>query len=193
MITLNNTSDCQRYRLCSLIKFAAVVCIILSAPNIFSQTVDTLWVERWEGNWQANWHTEPGVWDVGKPSIGPKAPFSGQKCATTGLVANYPEPVDAWMVRHSTFRVPPASENPRLRFWHWFDFSAYDYGEVQIRVGNKTTTKWNTIGGPYYNWGSGVYTYTSIDLSSYADSTVQIAFYIHTQTCCGFGPNTSSG
>ena len=30
--------------------------------------------------------------------------------------------------------MPSASQNPRLRFWHWYSLSSADYGKVQIKV-----------------------------------------------------------
>lgn len=81
------------------------------------------------------------------------------------------------MIRHTSFILPAAEQNPRLRFWSWFDFSAGDYGLVQIKTGSG---EWQTISPPYINKSSGAWTYPSIDLKEFSGSSVQIAFQIIT-------------
>lgn len=165
--------------------------IISLTTTAWSQIPDTLWSEKWEGDWTINWHIESGTWEVGVPTSGPGKPRQGQKCAATVLNGNYSEPVDTRLIRHTPFVVPRKDKNPRLRFWHWYSFSAGDFGQVQIKVGNGA---WKPIPTSYTNTGSGVWTYPSIDLSSYADSTIQISFYFHSEDVFGNGgPDVSSG
>src|SRR5687768_12186492 len=70
----------------------------------------------------SRWAVDNGTWQIGTPTIGPAAntagfrTFSGTKCATTGLAANYAENVSTRLIRVSSFIVPAASTNPRLRF-----------------------------------------------------------------------------
>ncbi|MDI6803003.1 MAG: T9SS type A sorting domain-containing protein [Bacteroidota bacterium] len=52
-------------------------------------------------------------------------------------------------------------------------------GSVQIKVG---TGNWQTISPQYYRY-SGCWTYTSIDLTSYADSVVKIGFLFTSTNC----------
>ena len=120
---------------------------------------------------------------------GPDSAYNGQKCAATVLAGNYSEPVDTRLIRHTSFVVPSASENPRLRFWYWFSFAAGDYGEVQIKT---SYGDWETISNQMNNYGSTAWSYGSIDISSYADSTVQIAFYFHSHKA-GYYNDVSSG
>ena len=156
-----------------------------------SQTIDTLWIEDWENpNWPNDWHVSAGTWEVGNPTSGPNSAHSPGNCAATVLNGNYSEPVDSKLIRHISFIVPPSSDNPRLRFWHWYSFSSGDFGEVQISTDGGTT--WETISPTYTNTGSGVWTYPFIDLSAYADSTVQIAYYFHSHRVGSFG-NVSTG
>lgn len=168
---------------------AFFISILLFTANVYSQISDTLWTENWEGNWTNDWHVTFGTWEVGMPSGGPDTTFNGLNCAATILSGNYTEPVDSRLVRHTTFVVPPASENPRLRLWHWYSFSSGDYGEVQIKVGSGD---WATVSETYTSTGCGIWTHCFVDLTPYADSTVQIAFYFHSQKI-GYYSNVSSG
>ena len=143
-----------------------------------AQGTDTLWIEKWEDpSWITNWHVDNGVWEVGVPTSGPGSSHEGTKCAATVLAGNYPMTADTRLIRHRKFVVPPASEHPRLRYWHWFSLSNADYGEVQLRVG---TGSWRTISETYSST-SAAWSYASIDLSEWSDSTVEIAFYLHAQ------------
>ena len=44
-----------------------------------------------------------------------------------------------------TFTVP--AESPRLRFWHWWSFSYYDFGQVQISTNNGES--WQPLSATY--------------------------------------------
>lgn len=167
------------------------LCFTLIEPHaIFAQTPDTLWFEDWEGDWTENWHVSAGTWEVGIPTSGPGGAYNGQNCAATVLTGNYFEPVDSRLIRHTSFVVPPASENPRLRFWHWYSFSYYDYGEVQISMDNGVT--WENVSVSYTWTGSNVWTYPLIDLSAFAGQSIIIAFHFHSQDNSG-GGNVSAG
>ena len=104
-------------------------------------------------------------------------PIAALKCAATVLGGNYAKGVDSRFMSNTYFLVPPASESPRLRFWHWYSFGDTDYGKVQLRTTDNTT--WKDISDTYSKTSSGVWTYPYIDLSQYAAKTVQIAFYFH--------------
>jgi hypothetical protein len=163
--------------------------IILATLVTYSQQKGILWSEDFEGDWTINWHVDAGTWEVGVPTSGPGAAYKGQKLAATVLAGNYSEPVSSRLIRHSSFLVPAASENPRLRFYSWFNFSAGDYGEVQIKVG---TAEWQTISNRFDNQGSDCWSYGSVDLSKYAGSTVQVGFYFYSVQVGSF-PNVSTG
>ncbi len=172
-MTFLNISQCRSIaqRLLPLIFISFGFAMLLPSLSM-SQTIDTLWFEGWEGNWQDNWDVTFGTWEVGAPTSGPDSAHSGQHCAATVLGGDYPPNANTQLVRHTPFVVPSASQNPRLRFWHWFSMTGVDAGSVQIKVGNGV---WQTIYSNYTNY-SGGWTNTSIDLRSYADSTVQVAF-----------------
>ncbi|MFZ0390045.1 MAG: hypothetical protein WAN36_06260 [Calditrichia bacterium] len=137
-----------------LFAFLTVFCCLTGIVQ--SQTIDTLWHEDWEGNWVTDWHVDGGTWQVGVPTSGPNSAHNGQKCAATVLSGNYSTTVDSRLIRHTSFVVPSASQNPRLRFWHWYSFSSGDYGKVQIKVGN---SGWQDIFSNYLNTGSGAWSW----------------------------------
>ena len=143
---------------------------------VFAQNQTVLWSDDFEGDWTADWHTDAGTWEVGIPTSGPSTTHSGEKCAATVLDGDYSEPVATRLIRHSPFVVPAATENPRFRYWYWFSFnSPGDWGEVQISIDGGNT--WESISNKIDNRGSDAWSYGSIDISAYAGSTVQLAFY----------------
>ncbi len=174
----------------SLLLWAFLICIFsvgfLSAVGLVQSNRVIVWSEDWERDWTINWHVESGTWEVGVPTSGPGKPHQGQKCAATVLAGNYSEPVNTRLIRHTPFVVPSKNQNPRLRFWHWYSFAAGDYGEVQISTNGGRTWKQSNSPVYYEHTSSGAWTYASFDLSVYADSTIQIAFYFHSQqvNCC---------
>ncbi len=142
--------------------------------SAWATPADTLWSENFEGDWTRDWNVDAGTWEVGIPTSGPNKAFRGQKCAATVLAGNYAPNVKSRLIRHTSFIVPSALSNPRLRFWHWYSISTSDEGVVQIKVGNRD---WETISEHYFNSGCEVWTSTYIDLKPYAGMNVQIAFY----------------
>lgn len=129
-----------------------------------------------------DWYCDNGLWQVGKPTVGPPTAFSGENCAAVVLNGNYFPNANSRFISPAFQLVPLSGQKPELFFWHWFrinedDFSGPDQGYVQISVNGKP---WQTIGGPYTGI-SERWTQTSlpssVDLSAYADSTVRVAFY----------------
>jgi hypothetical protein len=94
------------------------------------------------------------------------------------------------MLISSATTLPALDQNPRLRFWHWYDFNAGDTGTVYIKVVG--TSAWEKISTGYFHTGSEVWSYPSIDLGNYAGQDVQIAFFFHSQQVGSFG-NVSTG
>jgi bacillopeptidase F len=167
-----------------------VILIIALAQPLTAQTVDTLWSENWEGNWIENWYVDGGTWESGIPESGPGMAYQDSNCAATVLAGNYSEGVRSRLVKIASFTVPSAELNPRLRFWHWFSFSSSDYGYVQIKVGDGD---WENISEQFSGVCSNVWTSPSLDLSTYSDSLVQIAFYFHSDNYAGGSADVSSG
>ena len=125
-----------------------------------------------------DWSVDGGVWEVGMPQagIGPGSAHSDSICAGTVLGGNYPMWQDT-RLKSAPFVVPPASQHPRLRYWHWYSLSNADYAYLQLRVNGGP---WQTVQGSFWGY-SGAWSYASADLSEWADSAVEIAFYLHAQ------------
>jgi bacillopeptidase F (M6 metalloprotease family) len=154
-------------------KNCLIVILCLFCFVLYGQVQTIVWSENFEGDWTQNWYAENGVWEVGIPTSGPGSAYSVQKCAATVLGGYYPPNASTRLVRNTPFIVPDASQNPRLRFWHWFSFDG-DYGKVQIKPAGSPT--WTDISGQYNNTGSSIWSCPLIDLSGYAGQQVQIAF-----------------
>jgi hypothetical protein len=45
---------------------------------------------------------------------------------------NYGNYVDSRLIRHCPFVLPPADQDPGLRFWHWFSFYANEEYAVNM-------------------------------------------------------------
>ncbi|MDI6803004.1 MAG: hypothetical protein QME58_04045, partial [Bacteroidota bacterium] len=120
MKQLNNFIDPRR-----ILRIVIYVCsIIFISCTAFAQ-VDTLWFENFDDldtlAWTNRWNVSAGTWEVGIPTSGPGSAYSPQRCAATILAGNYPSNANTRLERIQSFTVPPASQNPRLRFWHWFN------------------------------------------------------------------------
>ncbi len=165
-------------RLSLITIFFILITLCLSLPAQ-AQDVDTLWFEDFEGDWVTDWHVDAGTWEVGEPTTGPGSSFSPENGAATILNGSYSENVDSRIIRHTTFVVPSAEANPRIRFWHWYSFSHNDHGEVQIKT---SKGQWERVSPQYWKTGCGIWTHAYVDLSAYADSTVQIAFFFQSRT-----------
>ena len=74
--------------------------------------------------------------------------------------------------------IPTASENPRLRFWHWFSFRPADddWGKVQIKV--EGSSEWTN------DWAC-VITFLNQDQAETATWAENIAFEVegNSSTC----------
>ncbi|HPE33762.1 MAG TPA: immune inhibitor A, partial [Bacteroidales bacterium] len=148
---------------------------ILIPYSGMAQTESVLWSENFEGDWTQNWYADNGVWEVGTPTSGPNVAHGGVKCAGTIIGGNYPNYANTRFIRSQSFTVPAASQNPRLRFWNWFNSEVNDdYMKVQVKVNGSST--WNDLPGTF-SGGSGVWTDCTVDLAGYADQSIQIAFY----------------
>ena len=127
--------------------------------------------EGFEGG-LGDWYPERGTWQIGVPASGPGSAFSGDNVAATILDDNYGTNVDSRLAS-PPFVVPGAGENPRLRFWHWYDtLSTLASGIVEIK---EEGGDWATILGPFIN-ESQVWSNVFFDLSPFAGEEVQIAF-----------------
>ena len=148
-----------------------ILCSVGLSNLAFSQTV--VWEEDFEGaDALTNWSVDNGTWQIGFPASGPNGAHSGDRVAATVLDGNYPPNADTRLIRNESFTVP--TDNPRLRFWHWYDTrGTLASGEVQIK---EEGGDWIRIFPQYFHEGGGIWTRPSIDLRDYTGQSVQIAF-----------------
>jgi len=136
-----------------------------------------------------DWSVERGTWEIGAPTSGPGSAHNGStKCAATRLNGNYDDDVDT-RLRSQWLTLPSASLFPSVSFWHWFSFSTSDNGRVQIRTLHSGWQDISTI----FSGVSATWSYYYLPLTSWADSTVQIAFYFYSHNYNGGSWDVSSG
>ncbi len=160
------------------ILLASCLALLAGMTAATAQTTN-FYYESFEGSFAIdNWDVDNGTWEIGVPTFGPAAnglgsrAFGGTNCAATVLGGNYAEGVSSRLITTS-FVVPGATNNPRLRFSHWFGFGGNDYGQVQIKAG---AGSWQPVSDQYVGSGSGAWSQPSIDLSAYSGQTVQVGF-----------------
>jgi hypothetical protein len=181
-------------------------------PNIFGPEVGPGWYidevqlvtgpqmfpnpDGFEGGW-GDWHAEGGSWEVGTPTGGggPGLAHSGSQSMGTVLGGNYSDGFGSvgsnfGRLVSPSFVVPPARTNPRLRFWHWFDFNSLDSGEVQIKVDRD---EWETL-ATFTSTSSQVWSRPSLDLTAFAGREVRFGFLFKSQDNPNiFGPEVGPG
>jgi len=132
--------------------------------------------QDWESG-IGDWWVDNGVWEVGSPTVGPAACFSGLSCAATILDGNYPSDADTRLISPAiTLPNLTGADRLLLKFRHWFLLteSAHgpDQGYVQISVAGG---EWQTIAGPY-SGGNPAWTQVCLDLSAYAGEAIRLGF-----------------
>ncbi len=138
-----------------------------------------------EGGW-GDWSADNGVWEIGTPTVGPKACYGGSNCAGTVLNGSYPDCTDSRLIM-PTMTLPTVTGDKEviLRFWHWFYYQpgGADYGVVQISVNNGSGvwSKWANLSNPIVEISS-KWSRKDVDLTAYAGKTVRIAF-VHVPDC----------
>ena len=170
----------------------AIAAVLLAASLASSTSLaqTTLWSEDFEGSWTTDWHVDAGTWEVGDATSGPASCQDGSACAATVLAGNYADGVNTRLIRHTQF-VVPSGEKPRLRFWHWYSFSAADSAEVQISTDNGST--WESLSITYGGTSSAVWSRTRVGLDAYAGQSVILAFNFHSINSGGGSSDVSTG
>ncbi len=124
-----------------------------------------------------DWSADNGLWEVGVPTAGPDTAHSGVNCVATVLGGNYPAYANTRLISPEILLTPAPGQVPMLYYWHWFRLyqSAHgsDEGRIQISVNGG---EWETTSGPF-SGTSPLWSQVGVNLSAYADSTVNIAFY----------------
>ncbi|MCO6491566.1 MAG: choice-of-anchor J domain-containing protein [Phaeodactylibacter sp.] len=152
---------------------------IVTGPTVFNNP------EGFE-NGLGDWYVTRGTWGT-DDDFGCQTPGSIGTGTNPGN-ANYHDNVSSRLVS-PLFQVP--TDNPRLRFWHWFSFSSGDLGRVQVLP--QGATAWVNASPTYYNTSSNMWTYPSVDLSDYAGQNIQIGFYFESTDAVPGLADVSSG
>lgn len=138
--------------------------------------------ENWDDN-VGDWGADGGTWDHGIPTYGPDSAYSPPNCIGTDVNGKYRDGARSRFVS-MPFTIPSLNDNPALRFWHWFNFSRDDYGQVQIKEYEKE--EWINLENGYYSGSSSnAWTNTYFPLSNYADKKIQIGFYFRAHNAGG--------
>jgi bacillopeptidase F (M6 metalloprotease family)/subtilisin family serine protease len=111
-------------------------------------------------------------WQLGTPTSGPNAAFSGANAWATNLAGTYSNGADAWLMS------PPIAladvTGVTLQFAHWYRFeNNYDKGYVEISTDGIT---WTQLGGFFTGEPTTGWLLPSYDLSAYVGQSVQIRF-----------------
>ncbi len=122
-----------------------------------------------------DWSADNGLWEIGVPTVGPANAHSGQQVAGTVLNGNFHGSANTRLISPEVILTPLQGQIPTLFFWQWYRFSD-DNGRIQISVNGGA---WETISDPLFDGTSNSWTQYAIDLSSYSDSTIRIAFYFN--------------
>jgi len=143
-------------------------------------------VPDWDGEFECgwfDWSASNGVWEIGAPTAGPTACYSGAQCAGTVLGGSYPTTTDSMLISPSFWLdTVVGDEEVHLRFWHWFSYGGGDYGQVQISVYDAATgwSSWEPVGSVFGANLSSIWSPVSIDITEYAGKKVRVAFYHYT-------------
>src|ERR1035441_8263497 len=152
------TTNTNTNSLNGLAGLATLLLLFTSISLGWTQTTN-VWTDNFERTDPTDqWNVDNGVWEFGNPATGPatnSAGFrthDGTNCVATVLAGNYPANTIGRMARLLPFLVPPANQNPRLQFWHWYQFAGNSYGVVQIKLGvYGSTNAWVDLSPRYYN------------------------------------------
>ncbi len=143
---------------------------IVEGPKVFNTPDD------FEGGCRG-WYSTQGNWEIGTPTSGPGAAYSGEVCWGTRLKYNYAEGGSSYLITPSVVLSPEVPGGPLyLKFAQWYSFAsdgdlgrvyAYPEGEDRVQIGTDLT---NSSGG----WNLFVE-----DISALAGKKVSFSFYLY--------------
>ncbi len=108
-------------------------------------------------------------WEYGIPTFGPPGAFSGERAWGTVLGGNYPNLAQASLIGTSV----DVKLSPRLEFESWHQFTANDFGVVEVNPG----TGWVNVSGLLEGSSAG-WQHMNLDLSALANQAIQARFRI---------------
>jgi len=139
-----------------------------------------------EASW-GDWYAENGVWEVGTPTSGPGACYTGNSCVATILGGNYPAYTSSRLV-FPEIQLPTGSGGElHLRFMEWHSYASegtpsgtvWDAGQVRISAFDPTAgtwSAWKNEGTPVTGTSTG-WALKDIDLTAYAGKKVRLGFF----------------
>lgn len=142
---------------------------VAEGPEIFNN------VEDFEDGVRG-WYAASGIWEIGEPTAGPGAAYSGSRCAGTVLSGSYPDGAQSGLVSPVvTLPAAPPEGMLTARFHHWYMFAGdSDNGTLQASFSGNA---WVTIGGPFTG-SSGGWNPFEVDISSHAGEEARFRFWI---------------
>ncbi len=163
---------------------------MLCGISAFNVNAGVVFFEDFESGW-GNWSADNGIWEVGTPTEGPDDCYNGSKCSGTVLDGEYPRDTNSRLISPSII-LPEISGNQEihLTFWHSFFYGQVAGRHIQVSIYDNQSGQWSdweTIdeSGP---GSSPIWSFKSVDLSSYGGEKVKIAFYhINAATILAFG------
>jgi len=177
--------------------FSLITIICISFFNLMLTVPFINAAEIYNHNFETNdnsWSSDNGVWEIGIPTYGPGNAHSLSQCAGTVLNGNYPESSNSRLISRSIRLSEVVGDDEiHLRFWHWFSYyyrNTSDNGVVEISVyddNENNWSNWEAIHGPI-NSQSLVWSEVDIDLTTYANKKIKIAFHhvaVHTSVSGG--------
>ena len=151
-------------------------CFLLTVTNLDGSGV--YFSENFESG-AGCWEISNGVWEIGAPNSGPGAAHEGLLVAGTILGGDYPTNTDSRLITPALdLQMVTGNEEIHLRFWHWFSYSSYDSGTVQI-------SEWDDVNGDWLAWASissavasgiDLWTLMDLDITAYAGKRVRFGF-----------------
>jgi len=131
-------------------------------------------------------------WEWGEPTYGPSSAHSGINVWATNLDGDHSNSADS-VLDSIEVDLNMFAPQPELRFWHWYDLTIYDCGNVKISTDGGSTWNLITPNGGYQGTASsgnqgipGEEAFTEIssgweeavfDLSAYEGETVKIRWH----------------
>ena len=123
-----------------------------------------------------DWYADGGVWQVGRPTFGLRAAYSGQNVIGTNLGGRASAGTSSRLVSPPAF-LPPLRPGERLEltFQHWSHTNQHEEGFVEIIGSRDDCGREHTISRSLVS-NSRAWNQHTIDISEFAGSTVRIAF-----------------
>jgi len=131
-------------------------------------------------------------WEWGTPTYGPSSAHSGSNCWATNLDGDHSNSADS-VLDSILIDLNMYSPTPQLKFWHWYDHTTYDCGNVKISTdggaswsiiypdsgytGTATSGNQGIPGEPAFTDISSGWEQVRFNLSAYEEETVMLRWH----------------